>query len=267
MVRFGLVIGFALVLSNAALAQAQIDTPSGPAFVVKTPNGSPRLTVGGQVFDFDGYWGADFAARVGDVVLVGLYSGGTACPAEYFWLDTRPGLIRVSDRFGTCSDLPQVSWDSQAVTVTLPSFVAGAGPVAFVWDGKTAAVTEMQLAPPLSGLPPSMGVAGWIGQHPGKLLAAPEWRGQLLGLMGQAGFEDALRIIQVGHDFAANGPWISASGCQPHNCDVTLGAVALGQDGRLVVALWEYGSGLRLWGDPGPEMPNAIAEVMRRAGY
>jgi hypothetical protein len=163
LVTRGFSVVLALVLPSMAAAQAQIDTPSGTATLVADGT-DMRLSVGGKAFVLNEMVYASFGQRVGDVVLIEMGSGGSACPAMYAWLDTRPGMIRLTQAFGTCSDLAEVSWDSEAVTLTMPSMVPGEGQVAFRWDGKV--VTEAALAVPPSGLPPSAGAAAWIGQHP-----------------------------------------------------------------------------------------------------
>ena len=67
----------------------------------------------------------------------------------------------------------------------------------------------------------------------------------------------------VGHPFAVQGDWLVSTGCQPHMCDITMGAVALHlSDGALLVALWEDGIGPRAWGDLSRGMPPGVAEVM-----
>lgn len=252
------------VLALPAVAQelGRIDTPSGPA-VLSRQDFDAILTIGGQEFRFEGMRFAGFAERLGDVVLLQLSSGGSLCPAMYVWLDTRPGQVRLSDEFGTCSDLHAISWDSEAVTVTLPSMQPGAGFVDFRWDGKTSALREAARAPAASGLPPGHATAAWEGRFGTELLAAPEWQGLLLGLMGRAALDDALRIVQVGHPFGVQGDWLVATGCQPHQCDVTAGAVALHRaDGRLIVALWEARSGVRSWGDLSAGIPPGVAQVL-----
>ncbi len=252
----------AVVLPAMVVAETQIDTPSGVAVLV-AEGSDMRLSLRGKAFVLNGMVYASFRDRVGDVVLVSMASGGSACPALYAWLDTRPGMIRLTQAFGTCSDLAEVSWDSEAVIVTLPSLVPGEGPVAFRWDGK--ALTQTKLAVPLSGQPPMAGVAGWFGRHPGELLAAPEWRPAFASLMGEAALQDALRIIQVGGMLERDGDWVAAGGCQPHACDVTQGAVAVSlTDGRIVVALWEEGVGVRVWGDVAGPLPQGVAEVLAR---
>ncbi len=241
---------------------ARIDTPSGPA-VITREDIDAVVTVGDQSFRFDGMMYAWFGEKVGDVVLLGLSMGGTACPAQFAWLDTRPGLIRVTEVFGTCSDLAEVSWDAEAVIVSMPSLAPGEGQVDFLWDGKTATVEELVRGPQPTGLPPGGPAMAWEGRFGVELLEAPEWAPVLGPLMGAEALTDAQRIVQVGHPFAVQGDWLVSTGCQPHQCDITMGAVALHlSDGALIVALWEDGIGPRAWGDLTRGLPPGVAEVM-----
>ena len=241
----------------------RIDTPSGVAVITRQDIDSV-LSIGGQSFVFEGMPYASFGDRLGDVVLVSVSTGGSACPAEFVWLDTRPGMLRLSDRFGTCSDLAEVSWDAESVIVTLPSMRPGEGPVAFHWDGKSAAIREVALPQPPSGIAVAAPPAVWIGRHPDEFLSAPEQRERLVALMGAEGLLDAQRIISVATTFETEGDWVVARGCQPHRCDITEGAIAMYRDNWLLVALWERGKGVRVFGDQTGLMPAAIAKVMAR---
>lgn len=240
----------------------RIETPSGTATLTQQ-GGDSVLTIGGQGFVFEGMPYVSFGERLGDVVLLSVSSGGSACPAEFVWLDTRPGQVRITDRFGTCSDLAEVSWDAESVIVTLPSMRPGEGPVAFHWDGKAAAIREVALPQPPSGIPATAPPTAWLGRHPGEFLSAPEQRARLLAQMGAEGLLDAQRIISVATTFETVGDWVVASGCQPHACDITEGAIAM-YHGWLLVALWEQGKGVRVFGDQTGMMPAAIAKVMAR---
>jgi hypothetical protein len=96
-------------------------------------------------------------------------------------------------------------------------------------------------------------------------MAAPEWRGAFVALMGDAGYQDALRIVQVAQELQVEGDWLVAAGCQPHACDIADGAVAVSlTTGRIVVALWEADLGLRVWGDVTGSMPRQMRDVLAR---
>lgn len=256
------ILGLAIACPAFSQELDRIDTPSGPA-VLTVLGTDAVLSIDGQQFLFEGMLYSSFADRLGDVVLVQLASGGNACPATYAWLDTRPGLIRMTEEFGTCSDLHEISWDAETVTVSMPSMVPGEGKVAFIWDGKSNKVKEVASAPAATGLPPGASPAAWAGRSGAELLAAPEWESVLIGLMGQAALDDARRILQVGQPFTVQGEWLVSTGCQPHQCDETASAVALNlRDGRLIVALWERATGPRAWGDLSAGIPPWVVAVL-----
>ena len=171
-----------------------MDTASGPA-VMRDDGIETTLSLGGQDFTLEAVY-AGFGPQVGNLVLLVLPTGGTACPAMFAWADTTPGAVSVGTPFGTCSDLAEVSHDAESVTVTLPSMEAGKGPVAFRWDGK--AMTTAQLAVPPSGNTPAMGAAVWSGRYAYEFLTAPEWQDVLLGLMGK---DDLLNAQTLHHDW------------------------------------------------------------------
>lgn len=268
MKRLAGAITLALAFGGSAPLLAQdgaqrIDTPSGPAILSRDDIHSV-LTIGGQRFVFDGMPYAAFGTRLGDVVLLSVSSGGSMCPAEFVWLDTRPGLVRLSDRFGTCSDLAEVTWDAESLIVTMPSMRPGEGQVAFHWDGKSAAVREQAVASAPSGVGVDAPARVWIGRHPAEFLAAPEQTARLTALLGPNALQEAQRIISVATFFTEEAGWITASGCQPHQCDVTQGAVALHPDGRVGIALWQQGEVARVWGTFDGMPPPAIARVLQR---
>ncbi len=62
--------------------------------------------------------------NVGDkqVILLETSSGGRACPATYFFIEFTPiGSSKMTDEFGTCSDIPVLKTDGAAIIVTMPS--------------------------------------------------------------------------------------------------------------------------------------------------
>lgn len=55
-----------------------------------------------------------------DIILVMNNSGGTACPAQYFFVTLNGATdIQLSPEFGTCSDLIETSQDGKNITVTM----------------------------------------------------------------------------------------------------------------------------------------------------
>lgn len=57
-------------------------------------------------------------------------NGGTACPATYRWVIVSDGAYALSPPFGSCSDLVNVSVDSNVLVVTMPGFVGPFEPAA-----------------------------------------------------------------------------------------------------------------------------------------
>lgn len=56
-----------------------------------------------------------------DIYLIAVGSGGTACPAEYRFLTVERGKLTLSDEFGNCSDIPEVSEGAGEIVVKFPS--------------------------------------------------------------------------------------------------------------------------------------------------
>ena len=108
-----------LVAPVPAIAADRMPSPSGEVRIVGGDMEMKAVSVGGRVFPLDDFR-ADLLDKVGNLILVAIYSGGTACPATYAWLDTTPGNIGLSERFGTCSDLYELSHDAETVTLTRP---------------------------------------------------------------------------------------------------------------------------------------------------
>lgn len=251
---------FCWLVAGAGRAEEVIDTPSGPATITQG-GGSHVLRIAGTSFPIDGMMFVSFADRVGNLVLVQMSSGGSFCPAEFAWLDTTPGKVRLTETFGTCSDLYEIAADTETVTVTMPG-PPGQGRSAFVWDGK-GRIVEQKLGMVATGQTPAMGAEGWIGQHPYGLVTAPEWAGVFTDLLGGEALMRVQAAMAIGNEMERQGDWVAGRGCQAHMCDAVRAAVAVNTvDGRVVVALWEQDAGPRLWGDASAGLPPAVAQVM-----
>lgn len=62
-----------------------------------------------------------------DVVLI-QDNGGTACPAQYYFISLSSHGASATSSFGTCSDLVDVKQTADAVTVTMPGFMGEFAP-------------------------------------------------------------------------------------------------------------------------------------------
>lgn len=260
----GLAAGLAVVaMAGAAFAQEVIDTPSGPAVIEKGADFTHVLRIAGASFPIEGMMFVSFADRLGNLVLVQQSSGGSLCPAEYAWLDTTPGKVRLTETFGTCADVYEITSDAETVTVTMAG-APGQGRSAFVWDGK-GPIVEQKLGMEATGLTPDMGVGAWVGRHPYDLMTAPEWAGVFTVLMGGAALQRVQAGIAISSGMEMQGDWLVGQGCMPHACDAVVSAVAVhAGDGRMLVVYWEQGKGAQVWGDAAAGVPPVIAGVMAR---
>lgn len=252
-----------LFWATLANAQVPIDTKLGLVRVTGDLF-EKRLFVGDHEVALDeGLFGVEIVEQLGDTLLVRTLSGGNACPAEFFWLETGEGAApRRSASFGTCADLYDIEIGQHAVTVTMSAFDNTGGRVAFDYDGR--ALRERRLGAKSSGRPPAQGGAVWAGRHPAELLNAPEWRARFAAMMDDAAYAEAQRILMVAAPMERSGDWIAGTGCQAHACDATAGALAVSADGaRLLVALRDRGRGPLLFGDAGGVLPEAVLRVMR----
>ena len=75
-------------------------------------------------------------------------SGGTACPAMLQVVDLSGATPKISEQFGTCSDIPAVSLDGATLTVTLPD-MTDRNRTAFIFNGTT--MTKHTVGEQLSG--------------------------------------------------------------------------------------------------------------------
>lgn len=259
------VAGFLFTLFFAAIAKAQVPIDSKLGLVRITGDlFEKRLFVGGHEVPIDdGLFGVEIVEQLGDTLLVRTLTGGNACPAEFFWLETGEGAPpRRSPSFGTCADLYEIDVGQDAVTVTMSAFDNTGERVAFDYDGRV--LRERRLGAKASGRTPAQGGAVWEGRHPAELLNAPEWRARFAALMDDAAYAEAQRVLMVAAPMERRGGWIAGTGCQAHACDATAGALAVSVDGaRLLVALRERGRAPLLYGDAGGVLPEPVLQVMR----
>ena len=57
-----------------------------------------------------------------DVVLI-QDNGGTACPAQLYFVTTSASGVKATSAFGTCSDLIEAKQVSDSISVTMPGFM------------------------------------------------------------------------------------------------------------------------------------------------
>ncbi len=120
-----------LALGGPLWADDRIETAAGPA-VIRAEGLDLIRSLAGQDFSLEGAAYGFFADRIGNLVLLMLSQRGSACPAEFAWLNATPGQVALGERFGTRSDIYEVSHAAETVTVSMSSMEPGLGPVAFV---------------------------------------------------------------------------------------------------------------------------------------
>lgn len=258
-----LAVALALAASSALAQDGPVETPLGPARVEGEAFSDEglRLIVGDRELlrstEDMAIWPA---AVVGNLLLVGLASGGTACAAQWRWVNLRTGAA--TEPFGTCSDSAEVSAvEEDRVVVTMPSWNPDFPRSDFVYNGAT--MTEVPLPQEPAAVPPGTPGDAWIGRYPYEIFVASDWRGPLVALLGAEGYDLAQEAFGIAGPFEAQGEWVAGWGCMAHACGVLGGAVAIHRgDGRLLVAIAGEEEPPRLWGDPQGPLPPMLAEAM-----
>ncbi|WP_143535522.1 hypothetical protein [Roseisalinus antarcticus] len=202
-------------------------------------------------------------ARAGTLALIGISQGGNGCSASFVWLHTAPGDLRRTAPFGTCSELVTLSHDVETVTVTMPSRRVADGEVAFVYDGRSIETRTLGLPPAEVG--PEAGADALAGVYLFDLTGTEDWRLPLTALMGAANYATLQRLSGQGSPMEVEDDWVVGEGCAPGNCGATASVIAVHRgDGRLLAGFWESGQPPRIWGEPGPTPPRAIAALRER---
>ena len=252
-----------LVAPIPAIAADSMTSPSGEVRIVGGDMEMKSVSVGGSVLPLDDFR-ADLLDKVGNLILVAIYSGGTACPATYAWLDTTPGNIGLSERFGTCSDLYEMSHDAETVTVTMPSFDASEGRVAFVFDGREVSRRVLGLESSEVARKGVGNIDVWIGESPYEYLTARENEATLIRALGWESLDELRNTMVIGSQkMFVEGGWIVGEGCRPHMCNTDFAAIALHREtGQLIAAIKRDGARPQLLGTPPDALPNTIRAVM-----
>lgn len=255
------VLLFGLWVAPCAARGEEVKTRAGEARIVEGTRGK-SLVIGDVLVDLPNEpFLAWIETKLGDLLLVAISQGGNACPAEYVWVHATPGAIRQSEVFGTCSDIVEVTFDSETVRVTMPSAQPGEGDVAFVYDGKNP-ITKIQHPLARSGMANPNDWSFWIGRLPYELFVASELQHRLSEELGPEGLRDAQTMLSVAKPMDRDRDWVVGTGCQPHMCSDSYGGLAANlNDGRIIVILHDE-NGIRMWGNFAGPVPKALVAVM-----
>ncbi|OOY03207.1 hypothetical protein [Thioclava sp. F28-4] len=260
---------FAAVLLSQALspvtasAREEMFSPSGIVRIVGGELEMKSVEVGGKRFPLGDFHG-DLIEKVGSLVLVSVASGGVACPTNYAWLDTTPGHLRLTETFGTCSEIYELSHDAETVTLTMPSMDPSEGQVAFIFDGHSVVRKVLGLKSSKVARNSAGNADAWIGESPYEYLTAAEMEPTLLREMTWSQLDMLRRYMTVGsQQMTVEGNWIVGSGCLPHVCNTDHAAIALYRStGQLVAAIKRDGHEPVLIGEPPEALPNTIRAIM-----
>ncbi|MEL6958624.1 MAG: hypothetical protein AAGL89_06685 [Pseudomonadota bacterium] len=239
-------------------------TSAGRIEIVDSADGwSREMHVGETVFFADGiYRFVSVERKFGALYLIALGTGGSACAAEYVWLRTDGGSPRLSAFFGTCAEFTDVSITSETVTVTMPAPQAADGYIDFVYDGQV--IEERVAGQQSTGI--GKRAEDWVGHYPFDLFSDADWRVRLVALMGEDSYRDAGNVIQVSSPMERDGPWVVGRGCRPRMCGEAYGAVALHDDGRIVIAFRSGDGPVQVYGDMSGAVPGVIRDVIHGNG-
>ena len=255
-----------LVAAQTASAQfiaqdVDRDTASGRIEITDASDGFSRiLEVGGTQFFADGsYRFVSVVAQRGALYLIEASNGGNGCGAEYVWLHTEAGTARLGPMFGNCVSLDTVTSDAETVTVTIQSRDAANGFVDFIYDGRR--VIEQVAGQRSAGI--GLDAEAWVGRYPFEMFSDADWRAPLVTLMGEDAYRRAGNTIETASEMRRQGAWVVGRGCRSRQCDVAYGAVAIHEDGRVVIALRTDEADLEVFGALNGELPTVIMDVMQ----
>ncbi|WP_460274129.1 hypothetical protein [Celeribacter sp. ULVN23_4] len=263
---FRFLMGFGLFLTPMmAVAADRAETASGIAEILPLgPFQTDALYLADEPVDLpQSADHLDIAAQDGDMLLVMLGSGGTACPKMWVYVDASETPAKVSEMFGTCHDDAKVSLTARGIEVVTPSAKPDESADVTYWIENDAVHESL-------GPPKSMGytqVEEWDGQHPKLLVNDPAWEGRFLATVGPVGLLNLRALFEQASWLHWEGEWLVARGCKTDACGYLEGAVALSRDGQAIVAVvdrseFEPPAGLRFYGDAGDKaLPPAILQV------
>lgn len=247
----------------SALAADSLPSPSGQVRILGGDMEMKSVSVGGEVFPLNDFR-AELLNQVGNLILIAIYTGGTACPATYAWLDTTPDNLGLTKGFGTCSDLYELSHDSETVTLIMPSFNASEGRVAFVYDGRQVQRRVLGLKSSEIARSAIGNVDAWLGESPYEFLTARENEAALIKAFGWDTLDDLRNTLVIGsQEMVIEDGWIVGKGCRPHMCNTDYGALALHREtGEAIAAIKRDGSRPGLLGTPPDALPGTIRAVL-----
>ncbi len=176
----------------------------------------------------------DIAAQDGNLLLILLASGGTACPKMWAYVDAGADPIWVSEPFGRCHDDAQALRTERGIEVISPAIAPGQSGHLLYWlEGRD--IHEAQASSMSLGLPQ---VAQWEGMSPKLLVNDPAWEAWFLKRVGPVGLLALRDVFEQASLLSWEGDWLVAEGCKAGECSARLGVLMLHKEGdRLAAAV------------------------------
>lgn len=174
----------------------------------------------------------EIVGQDGDLLLVKLASGGTACPLQWVFVDARHVPAQVSEVFGTCYDGGKVTVGPKGLELITPATRPDStGDMRYWFEGGEV---RSELGPSRTmGL---LDVADWEGMDPRFIVNDPTWEGWFLKRVGPAGLLDLRALFDVSAPFAWDGDWLVGEGCKRDACGERRGVLMMHRSGERAAA-------------------------------
>lgn len=232
-----------LGMATPLLAADPIRTPAGPFELVDNGFYDTSLRLGGvEILRDEENMSVDVVSATADngILVLGLTPGGSGCAALYRILDTRSGKPVLSDSFGTCSDLPEISMAEGMVIVAFPGDEISGRPV---WGWNGTALREGRIQPKTQPAAPAKALLKSVGEHPADLLDDPGVAQRLRAHWGDAAAEVSDRLGVASGTRLVDDRYIVGHGCMPHACSVDEAFIAVDVEHGEVYAMIMRGDG------------------------
>lgn len=225
-------------LAATAVAADPVPTPAGPLEIIDNGSYDTVLRLNGETLLHDQESMTVFLeAGTADngLLVLGFNPGGNACGALYRILDTRAGRPVMSDVFGTCSDLPEVSVSGAALTVTFPGDALAGQPV-YIWEN--GALRE-DIRQPLGAPGPAdfSALRETAGDHPAVLLDDPGVAQRLKAQWGDAVSEFTDRLAVGSGTALVDDRYVVGHACMARACTLEEAFIAVDTQGHEVYTM------------------------------
>lgn len=221
------------------------------------------LFVSGQIFDLSAM-SIDLHGQWGDYMLVITQSGGTGCPTSHYWLDLGKAPPVLSDPFGDCYEVVEIT---EADDGSLMAKAAGVeNPNVFTYRGGTKIETHREYTFTTDAAQ-SAPALDFSESYIGDLFADAHWGPKLMTMLGEERF-NAVRGYHSGPSnttFAREGDWWVATGCGRGACNkVGMVAAVDPETDEVLLAMYSpYAEDkLQLIGVPSSKIPYSLSRFL-----